>query len=108
MCGRPAVPNMSAKPRDKASIGFAASLPGPIIFAASARLMLWTLLNTSIDWVNILLKLKPTAFMTINAIKVAPLSNMTALMICTHVVANMPPKITYAIINRPTMTTAML
>ncbi|EXV31144.1 hypothetical protein J848_4291, partial [Acinetobacter baumannii 24975_5] len=25
MCGRPAVPNMSAKPRDKASIGFEAA-----------------------------------------------------------------------------------
>jgi hypothetical protein len=29
---------MSAKPRDNASIGFAASLPGPIIFAASSKL----------------------------------------------------------------------
>ena len=40
ICGRPAVPNMSAKPRDKASIGFAASLPGPIILEASSKLML--------------------------------------------------------------------
>ncbi|MNP57159.1 hypothetical protein D3C76_1519600 [compost metagenome] len=94
MCGKPAVPNINAKPRDKASIGFAASLPGPIIFAASVKLTSCTLLNTSIDWVNMLLKLKPTPFMTMNAMKVAPLSNITALIICTHVVANIPPKIT--------------
>ena len=50
--------------------------------------------KTSIDWLNIFEKLKPTPFMTINAINVAPDSNITALMICTHVVANMPPNIT--------------
>jgi hypothetical protein len=31
-----------------------------------------------------------------------------ALTICTHVVANMPPKITYTIIRMPTLITAVL
>ncbi|MNR49938.1 hypothetical protein D3C85_1693880 [compost metagenome] len=39
MCGRPAVPNISARPNEIASIGFAANLPGPMIFPASARPM---------------------------------------------------------------------
>ena len=40
------------------------------------------------------------------AMKDAPESSRTALMICTHVVASMPPNVTYMIIRMPTMTTA--
>jgi hypothetical protein len=40
------------------------------------------------------------------AMKVAPESSRTALMIWTHVVASMPPNVTYRIIRTPTMTTA--
>lgn len=39
---------------------------------------------TAIASVNRLLKLKPTCFITIKAIKLAPNSNSTALMICTR------------------------
>ena len=39
--------------------------------------------------------------------KVAPASSRQALMICTQVVAVMPPKSTYTIISAPTMTTAI-
>ncbi|MNR53086.1 hypothetical protein D3C85_1730350 [compost metagenome] len=41
------------------------------------------------------------------AMKDAPASSRQALMICTHVVAVMPPKRTYTIISVPTMTTAI-
>ena len=37
---------------------------------------------------------------------VAPPSSSTALMICTQVVASMPPKSTYEIISAPTSTSA--
>ena len=46
MCGRPAVPNIKAKPKEMASIGFAASLPGPMILPASAKEMSCTLEKT--------------------------------------------------------------
>jgi hypothetical protein len=39
---------------------------------------------------------------------VPPPSSMQALMICTQVVATMPPKVTYTIISAPTTTSAML
>ena len=44
--------------------------------------------------------------MTITAMNVAPDSNMTALMICTQVVASMPPNNTYMHIRIPTRITA--
>jgi hypothetical protein len=40
------------------------------------------------------------------AMNVTPASSMQALMICTHVVAVMPPNSTYTIISAPTITTA--
>ena len=94
MCGKPAVPNINARPSEIASIGLEANLPGPIMFAASAKLKSCTLENTWIDCSNMLVKLKPTPFITMKAMKVAPESNITALMICTQVVANIPPNIT--------------
>ena len=48
ICGRPAVPNIKAKPSEIASIGLAASLPGPMILPASAKLTSCTFANTSI------------------------------------------------------------
>ncbi|MCY1215968.1 hypothetical protein D9M68_429430 [compost metagenome] len=41
-----------------------------------------------------------------NAMNEAPPSSRHALMICTQVVAVMPPNSTYTIISAPTMTTA--
>ena len=62
---------------------------------------------TDMASVNRLLKLNPTCFITIKAIKLAPNSSSTALMICTQVVASMPPNRTYITISTPTSTTAM-
>jgi hypothetical protein len=42
------------------------------------------------------------------ATSVPPTSSMQALMICTQVVATMPPKVTYTIISAPTTNRAML
>ena len=50
--------------------------------------------------------LNPKCLSTINAIKLVPESSITALMICTQVVASMPPKVTYNTINTPTSITA--
>ncbi|MOA62096.1 hypothetical protein D3C78_1874100 [compost metagenome] len=52
------------------------------------------------------MKSKLTDFITISAIKLAPANSSTALMICTQVVASMPPNRTYSTINIPTKTTA--
>ncbi|MNY77739.1 hypothetical protein D3C86_2177430 [compost metagenome] len=52
------------------------------------------------------MKSKLTDFITINAIKLAPASNSTALIICTQVVANIPPNKTYSTIRIPTRMTA--
>ena len=43
---------------------------------------------------NIASGLKPKFHITMKAMKLAPPSSMTALMICTQVVAVMPPKST--------------
>ncbi len=55
---------------------------------------------------NRLPKSKPTVFITMMAMKLAPDSSRTALMICTQVVASMPPNSTYMTISTPTSTTA--
>ncbi|MNN79261.1 hypothetical protein D3C81_1996600 [compost metagenome] len=55
---------------------------------------------------NSMLKSKLTCFITISAMKEAPDSNSTALMICTQVVASMPPNNTYRHIRIPTRITA--
>ncbi|MNG26821.1 hypothetical protein D3C84_1118600 [compost metagenome] len=55
---------------------------------------------------NIISGLKPTVASTMKAMKLAPPSRMTALMICTQVVASMPPKVTYITIRMPTRITA--
>ncbi|MNG17137.1 hypothetical protein D3C84_1011010 [compost metagenome] len=50
----------------------------------------WTLMAS----LNRVAKSKLTCLSTISAMKDAPESNSTALMICTQVVASMPPKST--------------
>ncbi|CAI2447703.1 Uncharacterised protein [Serratia ficaria] len=98
MCGKPAVPNISARPNESADIGSDTSPPGLMMaipfgctFTASA---------------NSVLKSKLTDFITISAIKLAPASSSTALIICTQVVASMPPNSTYSTIRIPTRITA--
>ena len=88
MCGRPAVPSTSARPSETVSIGFGRNVPGPsenvepsALPASSARL------NSSIG-------LPPTLASTKIDITRMPAISRQALMICTHVVATMPPKIT--------------
>ncbi|MCY1430577.1 hypothetical protein D9M71_465270 [compost metagenome] len=83
MCGRPAVPNISARPRENAEIGSFTRPPGLMIASAFG----WTLIASE----NSMLKSKLTCFITISAMKEAPDSSRTALMICTQVVASMPP-----------------
>jgi hypothetical protein len=84
MCGNPAVPSMSASPSDIASIGSVTSRPGPstpspYIAAASS---------------NSASGLKPNRESTSPASIDAPPRSMTALTICTQVVAIMPPNST--------------
>lgn len=98
MCGRPAVPNISARPRENAEIGSLTRPPGLMIASPLAC----TLMASE----NSVLKSKPTCFMTISAMKLAPDSSSTALMICTQVVASMPPNSTYRHIRIPTRITA--
>jgi hypothetical protein len=66
----------------------------------------WPLGCTSTAAANIAPGLKPKCHSTASAMKVAPSSSRQALMICTQVVASMPPKVTYMIISTPTITTA--
>ena len=84
MCGSPAVPSISASPSDIASNGFDTSRPGP-----STATPYWSdaALNNASG-------LNPNRDSAITASRNAPLSSRTALTICTHVVAIMPPKST--------------
>jgi hypothetical protein len=116
MCGRPAVPNISAMPKLIAEIGSLTKVPGPMIdspfcaasatssglvAAASAACVL---ISTALA--NSASGLKPNCHITMKAMKLAPASSRQALMICTQVVAVMPPNSTYTIISTPTMATA--
>ena len=87
MCGRPAVPSTSARPSDTVSIGFGRNVPGPSENVDSGPLLASARLNSSIG-------LKPTLPSTKIDITVMPVISSTALMICTHVVATMPPNTT--------------
>ena len=86
MCGRPAVPNISAMPSEIAEIGLATAAPGSMILSCWG----WTSIALAIS----ALKSKPNCASTSSAISVAPTSSSAALMICTQVVAIMPPKVT--------------
>ncbi|MCY1462318.1 hypothetical protein D9M71_800820 [compost metagenome] len=86
MCGRPAVPNIMPSPREIASMGFDSKPPG--------AMMAVPLACTEEAAANMASVLKPKCLSTMKAMKVVPESSRTALMICTQVVASMPPKVT--------------
>jgi hypothetical protein len=96
MCGRPAVPNISARPSEMASTGSETSRPG-----ASTPVPYW-----SEAAANSASGLNEKRASTIIASRNAPDSSNTALMICTQVVAIIPPNNTYASITTPTIATA--
>gem|GEM_PF-4530596 len=86
MCGRPAVPNISAMPNEMAEIGSLMKLPGPMMASplACSSVALWNSCDgLKLYWAS-----------TENAMNEAPDSSSTALMICTQVVAVMPPNST--------------
>ncbi|MNE95081.1 hypothetical protein D3C80_1931250 [compost metagenome] len=74
------------RPSEIASTGFDSKPPGAMIA--------WPLACTATALANIASVLKPKCLSTMKAMNVVPLSNITALMICTQVVASMPPKVT--------------
>ena len=101
MWGRPAVPNINAMPKLMAEIGSFTKLPGPMmekpaVAASSGVLPAVTaspvLISTALA--NMASGLKPKFHSTISAMKDAPPSSRQALMICTQVVAVMPPNST--------------
>ncbi len=101
MCGSPAVPNISAMPKLMAEIGSLTKLPGPMIdcpICAATSAVLPSFSARSVLMftapANIASGLKPKCSSTMKAMKVAPPSSRQALMICTQVVAVMPPKST--------------
>jgi len=99
MWGRPAVPNISAMPKLMAEIGSFTKLPGPMIdcpmaAASSAVLPVASAAFTSTALANIASGLKPKCSSTMKAMNEAPPSSRQALMICTQVVAVMPPNST--------------
>ena len=90
---------MSAMPKLMAEIGSLMKPPGPMIekpcrvrlgrrLPAAAAMPVFT----STALANIASGLKPKFHSTMTAMKVAPPSSRQALMICTQVVAVMPPK----------------
>ncbi len=114
MCGRPAVPNISAMPKEMAEIGSLMKPPGPMMarpaLAASSGVLpalAARAVRTSTPLANSASGLKPYCASTMKAMKLTPASSRQALMICTQVVAVMPPNSTYTIISAPTMTTAI-
>jgi hypothetical protein len=86
MCGRPAVPNISARPSEMVETGSDTSPPGAMMASPFG----WV--RTASE--NMASGLKPKFHSTASAMKVAPPSSRQALMICTQVVAFMPPKAT--------------
>ncbi len=89
MCGSPAVPNISVRPSEIDSIGLGRAPIGAIDF----------MMESCAGWMrtasaNRAPGLKLKCAITRNAIRVAPPSSSAALMICTQVVAFMPPKVT--------------
>ena len=87
MCGRPAVPSTSAIPSETVSIGLDRNVPGPSENVDSAVVFASARLKSSIG-------LKPTRSSTNSDMTAIAVMSRTALMICTHVVASIPPKMT--------------
>jgi len=101
MWGRPAVPNIRAMPKLMAEIGSFTKLPGPMMdcpndAATSAVLPSFNARSVLIFTApaNMASGLKPKCHSTDSAMNEAPPSSRQALMICTQVVAVMPPKST--------------
>ena len=101
MWGRPSVPNISAMPKLMAEIGSLMKPPGPMMarpaLAAaegSAPLLAAISERTRTPSANSASGLKPYLASTMKPMKVTPASSMQALMICTQVVAVMPPNST--------------
>ncbi len=87
MCGRPAVPSTRAIPSETVSIGLDRNVPGPSENVLSGVVFRSARLNSSTG-------LKPTFPSTNSDMIVMPTISRQALMICTQVVATIPPKIT--------------
>ena len=81
------MPSTSARPSDTVSSGVSRNVPGASENVLSAVVFASARLNSSIG-------LKPTRSSTNSDITTMPHISSTALMICTQVVASMPPKIT--------------
>ena len=101
MCGSPAVPNINAMPNEMAEIGSLMKPPGditdrPILVASSGDLpaLVAMAVFTSTALANSASGLKPYCANTMMAMNVTPASSRHALMICTQVVAVMPPNST--------------
>ena len=86
MCGRPAVPMKIVRPVEITSSGDVRYVPGPRIALPSG----WLSAAVSSSWAGLKLNLASTA----TATTVPAIISITALMICTQVVASMPPKTT--------------
>ena len=86
MCGRPAVPMKIVKPVEMISSGDVRYVPGPRIERPSS--WLFAAVSSSCDGLKLNFASTATATTTPATISI------TALMICTHVVASMPPKTT--------------
>src|SRR5699024_6403087 len=94
-CERPAVPNINVKQSDSKSIGSLYKLPG------CKNLLPSNFISAKSPKREDKLKLKITAIKS-NIIIMAPI-NKTALIICTQLVASIPPSDTYIIISIPTI-----
>ena len=86
MCGSPARPNTAPSESDNVEIGSESSVPGPMILIPA--LCAATAFAASVS------KLKPNCPNASIPSTVPPNSSRTALMICTQVVAIMPPNAT--------------
>ncbi len=95
------MPNMSAMPNEIAETGSLTKLPGPMMawpMDAAVAAVLPSLSARSVliatAPANMASGLKPKCHITDSAMNVAPPSSRPALMICTQVVAVMPPNST--------------
>ena len=82
------MPSTSARPSETVSIGVSRNVPGASENVFSAPVA------CSSAWLNSSIGFQPTSPSTNSDITTMPAISSTALMICTHVVASMPPKMT--------------
>ena len=105
MCGRPAVPNTSAMPSEIWSIGALNSRPGSRkrwpssagdMFLAPSPRICATRACTLASPTTLVRKSpkKPYCIQTMTTSTMEAVTSSAALMICTHVVATMPPNST--------------